>query len=232
MPLPCIVFERVGQILFGVLGEVVDAHVAGLRIDHEVRGDGRNGDLVAHHVHRNQIVEALAANADRDERALRPLEPAHRLIAGPALGVLAFDARDHVAAANALAVRGRAFEDAHDGDVAVDGDDGEAEAVVAAFLPLAHLRVGPRIHEARMRIERLQHAVDGAVDQAIGFDGVGVVGLDRAQRRRERLVVIGQPIFGGQRAASEHAAGEGRQQNGEGGGRQGPIAAHDRMLTE
>ena len=54
-----------------------------------------------------------------------------------------------------------------------------------------------------MRIERLQHAVDGAVDQPIGFDRLGVVRLNGAQRRRERLVVIGKAIFGGQGAAAE-----------------------------
>ena len=69
-----------------------------------------------------------------------PRSFAHRFVGGPALGALAFDVRDDVAAADALADRPATLEDARQRDVAVDAD-GEAEAVVAAFLPLAHLRV-------------------------------------------------------------------------------------------
>ena len=72
-----------------------------------------------------------------------------------------------------------------------------------------------------MRIERLQHAVDGAVDEAIGFDRLGVVGLNGAERGGEGLVVIGEPIFGRQRAASEYAAGERRQRGWRGWRRSG-----------
>ena len=53
-------------------------------------------------------------------RALRPAQLAHRLLGRPALGVLAVDLRDDVAAADALLVGRRAFEDALRGDVAVD----------------------------------------------------------------------------------------------------------------
>ena len=71
-----------------------------------------------------------------------------------------------------------------------------------------------------MRIERLQHAVDGAVDQPVGFDRLGVLRLDRAQRRGERLVVIRHRVCGGQRALAENPADQGREQDGDDGGRQ------------
>ena len=138
---------------------------------------------------------------------------------------------DHVAAADAVAERRRAFEHAHRGDVAVDRLNGEAEAVVAAFLPLAHLRVGPRVHEARMRIERLQHAVDGAVDHAVGFDRLGVLRLDGGQRRGEGLVVIRHRVGGGERALAVNPANEGGNHDGDNGG-DGRSAAHRSMVTD
>ena len=83
-----------------------------------------------------------------------------------------------------------------------------------------------------MGIERLQHAVDGTVDEAIGFDRLGVVGLNGAEGGGKRFVVIGEPIFGRKCASSEYTAGQGGQENGEGGSGQGLILAHDRMLTD
>ena len=87
------------------------------------------------------------------------------------------------------------------------------EPVVAAFLPLAHLRVARGIHEARMRIERLQHAGDGAVDRAVGRSAsADVVLLDRAQRRGEDLVLLGNLVLGDSALAAEDAAEHGAQQ--------------------
>ena len=113
------------------------------------------------------------------------------------------------------------------------GDDREPEAVVPPFLLLAHARVGLRIHEARMRIERLQHAVDGAVDQAIGLDRFGVVGLNGAQRRGKRPVVIGKAIFGRQCARVRRRRRPGPTAEWREWRRSADlILAHDRMLTD
>ena len=71
--------------------------------------------------------------------------------------------------------------------------DRDAEAVVAPFLPLAHLRVFLRVEEARMRIERGEHAADGAVDQAVGLDLVDVARFDGAQRGGERAGSAREP---------------------------------------
>ena len=146
------------------------------------------------------------------------------------LALVALDGRDHVAAANAAAERRRAFEHAHRRDVAVDRLNGEAQAVVAAFLALAHLRVGPRVHEARMRIERLQHAVDRAVDHPVGLDRFRVLRLDRGQRRGKGLVVIGNRVGGGKRALSVNPSNEGGNHDGDNGG-DGRSAAHRVMVT-
>ncbi len=105
--------------------------------------------------------------------------------------------------------------------------NGDADAVVAPFLALAHLRVFLRIEKAGMRIERAEHAADRAVDEAIRFDLVDVVGFDRAQRGGERAIVIGDLVVGRERAASEQAADEGGYDNREGHGGQGTVASHD-----
>ena len=230
--MPCLVsaLERVAEIFVGVLGEIGDADVAGRAVDHERRRQARDAHLIAHHAHFEQPLEALAAHADVDERALRSLELVDRRLGRPALGADAFDGRDHVAAANAAAERRRAFEHAHGGDVAVDGLNREAEAVVAAFLPLAHLRVGPRVHEARMRIERLQHAVDRAVDHPVGLDRFGVLRLDRGQRRGKGLVVIRNRVGGGKGALPVNPSNEGGNHDGDNGG-DGRSAAHRAMVT-
>ena len=72
-------------------------------------------------------------------------------------------------------------EDLH-GAIDELGLDGHADAVVAAVLVLAHLRVGLWIVEVGVRVERVEHAGDGAVvDGLVGVVGVhllGVVGLD------------------------------------------------------
>jgi hypothetical protein len=103
-----------------VLGEVLEANQADVVLRDEVRRDARNRDLVAHHVHRQQLGDAGALHRDVDERALRPAQLAHRLIGGPPGEVLVAGLGDDVAAAQPLLVRRRAFEHPHHRDVAVE----------------------------------------------------------------------------------------------------------------
>ena len=88
-------------------------------------------------------------------------------------------------------------------------------AVVPAFLPLAELRVLPRIHEARMRIERLEHAGNRAINETIGLDLVDVPRLDHGERGRERAIVFGEAILRLRNAAAEKAASHGRHRDRE-----------------
>ena len=80
------------------------------------------------------------------------------------------------------------------------------EPVVPPLLSLARLRVAARIHEARVRVERLQQAGDGAVDDPVGFDVADVDVLDGAEAGGEDLVLLGDLILGRQRGVSEQAA--------------------------
>ena len=154
-----------------------------------------------------------AADRHLHGRVLRPAQLAHGLIARPALRVLAVDPCDHVTAADALLIGGRAFEQRLHRDVLVDDLDRDPEPVVAAFLPLAELRELLRVHETRVGIERLQHAADGPVDQLIGLDLLHVARLDRVERRGEGLVLLREAVFARGHAVAQHAAEKGKHED-------------------
>jgi len=194
-PLPRQRFEGSAQVLVGALGEVGDADIAGLVVNHEDGREARDADLVAHHGHGNQLVEPLASDADVHERALGPAQLAHRIVRCPALGRLSLDLGNHVPAANALGVRGRALEDPHGRDTVRHGLNGDAQTEVPALLAFAHLLVAARIHETRMRVERLQHPADGPVDQLVRLDRLDVLALDGGQRRCVDAVAIGDRVL-------------------------------------
>jgi hypothetical protein len=101
------------------------------------------------------------------------------------------------------------------GDVAVDHLNGDPETVVVAFLAFAHLRVGFRIEEARMRVERVEHPVDGAVDQPIRRQFVDVLLVDRVERSREHPVLLRDLVLARQGGAAEKSAGQGRDEHGD-----------------
>ena len=147
-------------------------------------------DLVPHDGELDGFVVRGTANRDVHGRALGSAQLPHRLLDVPSLGRLALNQDDDVASAQTPLVGGRTFEDGENGDVAVDDVDGDAQAVVAAFLPLAHLRKRARVHEARMWIERLEHAGDRAVDQPIGLDLTHVLVFDGLQCGGKDLVLV------------------------------------------
>ena len=76
----------------------------------------------------------------------------------------------------------------------------------AALLPFAKLRELLRVHEVRVRVERLQHSTDRTVHELIGLDLLDVARFDDVERGGERLVLIGQAVFPRRDAAAEHTA--------------------------
>jgi hypothetical protein len=57
-----------------------------------------------------------------------------------------------------------------------------------------------------MRVERLEHAVDGSLDQPVGGYLTDIVVLDGAKGRREDLVLPGKLILGDHGLAAEQPA--------------------------
>ena len=224
--------ERVAHLAVARLGELGQPDVPGLRVDHERAAHRRDVDVVALDVQIDEPRRARAPDRDVHLGALLAAQRPHRLVARPAVRVLALDPRDDVAPAQALLVGGRALEQAHHGDVAVDDDDADAEAVVVPFLPLAHLRVGPRVHEVRVRIQRLQHAVDGAVHQPGGVHRLGVVVLDGSERGGEDAVLLADLVLVGQGPAPEQPAHQRRDEHRQHPDREPAITAHDCIVTD
>src|SRR5439155_8012413 len=103
----------------------------------------------------------------------------------------------------------------------------DADAVVAALLPFAHLRVLARIETARVRIERAEYAADRAVYEAFGLRLVGVARLHRVQRRGECPIMLRDFVVGRERAASEETANEGGHEECEDHGRQRTVTSHN-----
>ena len=162
----------------------------------------------------DQLLVPVAAHGDADRAAARTPQQAHRLVAAHPDGVLALDSRDDVAAANPAPIGGRALEDAVDRYAAVDDADLNPEAVVATLLPFPQAGVLPRVHVVRMRVQRLQHAPDGPRHELLDIHLVDVVGLDRRDGRRERVVLPGHRILARQHLAAEQSARDGRHDDG------------------
>ena len=196
------------EVAIRVLAEILQLDVGRRRIDHERGRHGRDVHLVARDVERNQLLVAPPPQLDVHRRPLGAAQFLHRLLGAPAFGAFLADLRERVAAAHAFLVGRRSLEDAGRDDVAFRRAlDLNAEAVIASFLALAHLRVGFRIEEAGVWIQRAQHAANRAVDQVVGLDRPDVVGLNGVERDRKSLV-IWSLVVKGQRAAAEKSADE------------------------
>jgi len=161
-----------------------------------------------------ELVVPAALHRDAHRRALRPAQLLDRIVAGPALGVFAFNLRNDVAAPQPLLVGGRALEEGHDGNLAVDDRDRDAEAVITTFLAFAHLGIRARVHEAGVRIQRLEHSGDGAVDEPIGLHRADVAGVDGRQSGRKDLILVWNLVFNRERAPAVEAADKGAEDDG------------------
>ena len=101
--------------------------------------------------------------------------------------VLVVDLGDHVARQHAGLGRGRIVDRRHHLDEAVFHRDLDAEPAELAMGGLLHVAPALLIHVARMRIERGDHAVDGAFHQ-LGIVGLlDVAGLDPLEHVAEQI---------------------------------------------
>src|SRR4051794_9798728 len=100
------------------------------------------------------------------------------------------------------------------------------------FLALTHLRVRFRIEEARMRIERVQHAVNRTVDQPVRGQLVDVLTIDGVQRRREHAILLRHFVLPGERGAAKEPAGKRGNEDRKDSGRKKSGSAHSWIVTD
>jgi len=116
-----------------------------------------------------RLVEALAHDLEADLGVDLPAHLFDGLIEGEALDGLVVEMGDDVAGADARLGGRRLVDRRHDLDQAVFLRDLDAEpAELATDLDL-HVAEALRVHVARMRIEPVEHAVDGRFDQLGGY---------------------------------------------------------------
>ena len=123
------------------------------------------------------------------------------------LGELVLDLDDLVAGLDAGAIRGRVLDRRDDGEHVVARGDLDAQAAEAAARVDLQLLVQIRRQIGAVRIERVEHAGDGAVDQLLRGDVVDVVLLHQGQHVGEDLdVVVG--LLGDRRDPADRPAAE------------------------
>ena len=166
------------------------------------------------------LLAAFAGNHDGDLRAARTFQQVGHFGGGEVVGGLIVHLHDDVARPQARAIGGRTGERRdHDG-LAVERPHLHADAEVVALLVFAQELVIAGIEEIGVRVERAQHARDGAlVDGFIGIHLVGEVLFDQAIDAGEGFQAgadfVAAVADGGRRLdlGSEDAANEGAQEN-------------------
>ncbi len=224
-PLPGEIAQGVPKFTVRVLAEIAHADITRGRVQHHGHRHRRHQHGIARDLQIDQLVVADAPNADIDRGAPGAAQLLHRVIRRPALRVVFLDPGDDITAAKALLVCRWSFEDLADRQIAVDRADLDTEAEVTSLLALAHLPVIVGAHEAGVRVQRLEHAADGAVHQAIRLRLADIVVLNCLQSVGEDAVLLIQLILGECPAAGE-AAGERTKDHHEDGCGERPVMAH------
>src|ERR1700704_4022757 len=156
--------DRLLEAVGGLLVERRDADVTDV-FALDLRAHRAHPDDVAHDRHLERLVEALAHDLEADLGVDLAAHLFDGLIEGEALDGFVVEMGDDVAGANAR-LGGRSLVDRrHDLDQALflrDLDAQPAELAARLDLPVAEAL---RVHVARMRIEPVEHPVDGRLDQ-------------------------------------------------------------------
>ena len=145
-------------------------------LDHEVQVHAVARDFVAHHAELQRLFRAFAQDGDAHRGALGALQHVGHFAGGQVVGGLAVHGDDHVAWADAGAVRRRAHEGRDHDDLIIARAHRHAHAVILAALLFAQQGIGLGIEEVGVRIEHAQHAGNGAVvDGLVRVHWLGVV---------------------------------------------------------
>jgi hypothetical protein len=144
-------------------------------------------DHLAHDRDIDRRVRTLAHDLQTDPGVGRALHLDHGLIEGqPGNGVVV-DLGDHVAGHDAGFGGGRIVDRRHHLDEAVFHRDLDAEPAELAMRGLLHVAPALRIHVARMRIERGDHAVDRTFHQLAVVGLLDIAGTDAFEHVAEQI---------------------------------------------
>src|SRR5579859_2568647 len=172
--------ERIGNFMLRGFVETVDVHVSNTGLDEEVNVDAVTRNFVAHERELHRLLHGFTRDADVNRGALGSLQQVGDVAGAHVFGGFAVDGDDYVTRMNAGLVSGRADERENHDDFVVARADGHTYAVVLATLVFAHERVRLGIKEIGVRIERVQHAWDGAVVYGlVGVHRFGIVLLNQ-----------------------------------------------------
>src|SRR5208282_1506041 len=181
--------DRLLDALARVLLEGGDADIAVAAVKH-LRLDRLNLDDVARERHREQLGHGAPMKRQLDLAALGPAHPLDGLGQRHVLGEVVVDLDDLVAGLESGAIRRRVLDRRNYGERAIlDGyfDSESAEAAAGLDLEVA-VQVGRQV--GAMRVERRQHAADGAVDQPFGRYRFNVVFLHDCEHAREGVELL------------------------------------------
>jgi hypothetical protein len=103
----CVRFSQgTTEFLIRVLAEVLQLDVSRRRVEHDRGRHSRDVHFIAIHGQIDRTWVAHTSQGDVHRGSLRTAQLPDRLLRRPALGLLAFDLRDHVAAAKSLLICG------------------------------------------------------------------------------------------------------------------------------
>ena len=229
--------QRLLQAVGGLLVELRDADVADLAA-FDAGAHRAHADDVAHDRNIDRLVLALAHDLQPDLGVDRPAHLVDRLVEGEALDRLVVEMGDDVAGHDAgLGGRGVVDRRHHLDQTVLHGDFDAEPAEFPAGLHL-HVAEALGVHVARMRIQRIEHAVDGRFDQLAVIrllDIVGAHALEHVPEQIELPVGVGTGGGTGARAHERKPRLGGEQGEGRAGGRaeenQRSLAHHPRTFS-
>ena len=181
--------NRLGEILSRALLELTNADVAVTGLEH-LGLHALDDDFLARQREGQRGVELLAGNGKDDLRSRFAAHFLYRVGERHAAGCDVVDLDDQVARLDPGAERRRVFDRRDHFDDAVFDADFDAEPAESALGRHLQLAESLGVEEVRVRVEPVDHAVDGFADQLVVGNRLDVIALDPAEDRGEELQIV------------------------------------------
>ena len=191
------VAQRLRHVFAGALLELDDAQIAVTGFEH-LGAHAANVDDLARQGEGQRLVGLLARNREHDLRAGLAAHLLDRAGQRQTAGGGLVDLDDQVAGLDAGAKRGRILDRRDDLDEAVFHADLDAQAAELALRRYLQFLVGIGVEEVGVRVQPVDHAVDGFFDQFFICHRFDIVALDATEYGGEQLQILvgnGQPGF-------------------------------------